>query len=309
MRNSRQSSSSSPTRFALPLSRIGVEGGQSLFRRFQAKTRVNERTRSAEEILAAVRGELQAFRDSTHLGNLQTLAKQEEQTASAITPRCSPRTVDESLDRDELRLGLGKLLEALVDPLPELRPDAELSPRNLVTSCAPPRRRSTHGCASPPNTSSSDAARARVRELETSIEDQQLIADTHAASRCGAAARGAGAGEGGAAAAGAGDDLRGGAGEQRGPRGGARSGDGAARRRRRERASRSCESCSRNSRVRSRRLREALETRRAWLWQQLIIAIAGVAAIYGIGFGWRTCWSRGSAVRARAFAVMTAFAT
>src|ERR1043165_445806 len=40
--------------FALPLSRIGVEGGQSLFRRFQPKTRVTEKTRSAEEIIAAV---------------------------------------------------------------------------------------------------------------------------------------------------------------------------------------------------------------------------------------------------------------
>jgi hypothetical protein len=49
--------------FAVPLSRIGVDAGQSLFRRFQPKAQVNERTRSAEELIAAVRGELQAFLD------------------------------------------------------------------------------------------------------------------------------------------------------------------------------------------------------------------------------------------------------
>lgn len=267
--------------FALPLSRIGVEGGQSLFRRFQARTRVNERTRSAEEVIAAVRGELQAFRDSTHLGNLQTLAKQEEQTARDHAALLA-RTVDESLDRTSYDAAIG-LLEALVDPLPELRPDAELAPRNLVTELRTATAALDARLQFRANTASSDAARSRVRELETLIEDQQLVADTHAPAD--AAARleslqrektslleqipewiSAEERENSAARAAA---------------------------REAETARLAAETGAREQELRElfaqlpraeQALREALETRRAWLWQQLIIAIAGVAAIYGIGF-------------------------
>jgi len=162
--------------FALPLTRIGVEGGQSLFRRFQPKTHVDERTRSTEEIIAAVRDELRAFRDSTHLANLQRLAKQGDETMRDHATLLG-RTADESLDRDGYDAASG-LLEALLDPLPELRPDAELAPRNLVTEIRGATAALDARLRFTPNTTTSDAARRRVRELSTLIEDQKIVADT-----------------------------------------------------------------------------------------------------------------------------------
>src|SRR6185436_6788546 len=267
--------------FALPLSRIGVEGGQSLFRRFQPKARVGERTRSAEEIIAAVRGELQAFRDSTHLGNLETLAKQGEQTARDHAVLLA-RTVDETLDRTSYDAAIG-LLGALLDPLPELRPGAELAPRNVVTEIRTATAALDARLCFIANTASSDAARSRVRELETLIEDQKLVAETHAPAdavkqleslerekssllhevpelifaeeRENSAARTAA--------------------------------------RETETARLAAETGAREQELRElfaqlpraeQALREALETRRTWLWRQLFIAVAGMGALYVAGF-------------------------
>jgi hypothetical protein len=267
--------------FALPLARIGVEGGQSLFRRFQPKTRVNERTRSAEEIIAAVRGELQAFRDSTHLKNLETLAKQGEQTGRDHAALLV-RTVDETLDRTSYDAAIG-LVEALLDPLPELRPGAELAPRNLVTEIRTATAALDTRLRFTANTASSDAARARSRELETLIEDHQLVADTHAPTdaekRMESLQREK-------------SSLL----QQVPERIFAEEQENSLARtaaREAETAGLAAETEAREQQLRElfvqlpraeQALREALETRRAWLWQQLIIAIAGVVAIYAIGF-------------------------
>jgi hypothetical protein len=267
--------------FALPLSRIGVDASQTLFRRFQPKTQVTERTRSAEEIIAAVRGELQAFRDMTQLRNLDTLAKQGEQTIREHGVLLA-RSVDESLDRDGYDAATG-LLEALLDPLPELRPDAELAPRNLVTEIRTATAALDARLRFTANTVSSGAARKRVRELESLIEDQKIVADTlapadavheeeslerekaslleqvpeliFAEERENSVARTAA--------------------------------------REAETARLAVETEAREQELRElfvqrpraeQALREALETRRSWLWQQLIFAVIGVAAIYAIGF-------------------------
>jgi hypothetical protein len=267
--------------FALPLSRIGVDAGQSLFRRFQPKTHVDERTRSAEEIIAGVRSELQTFRDSTQLKNLDTLAKQGEQTIRDHAALLA-RSVDETLDRDGYDAAAA-LMEALLDPLPELRPDAELAPRNLVTEIRTATAALDARLRFVANTSSSDGARKHVRELATLIEDQRVVADTLAPAD---AARQVESLEREKAS------LL----EQVPELIFAEERENSAARtaaREAETARLSAETEAREQELRElfvqlpraeQALREALETRRSWLWQQLIFAALGVAAIYAIGF-------------------------
>ncbi|HUP59658.1 MAG TPA: hypothetical protein VNA69_04485 [Thermoanaerobaculia bacterium] len=162
--------------FATPLSRIGVDAGQSLFRRFQPRTLVTEQTRSAEEVIAAVRSELKTYRETTHLENLETLAKQGEETAAAGTTLLSGVT-DETLDRDGYESAI-QLLDALLDPLPDLRADADLAPRNLVTEINNATAALDVRLGFLPNTSASDAARKRIREVTALLQDQRLVADT-----------------------------------------------------------------------------------------------------------------------------------
>jgi hypothetical protein len=267
--------------FALPLSRIGLDGGQSLFRRFQPKTHVNERTRGAEEIIAAVRGELQAFRDSTQLRNLDTLAKQGDETTRDFNALLA-RTLDETLDGDGYEAAAG-FLAALLDPLPELRPGAELAPRNLVTELRTATGALDARLHFTPNSASSDAARKRVRELESLIQDQKVVAETLAP----------------ADAAQQLDALehekesllrevpeivfaeeR----ENSTARSAAREA---------EAARLAAETQGKEQELRElfvqlpraeQALREALETRRSWLWTQLWIAIGGVTALYVVPF-------------------------
>lgn len=268
--------------FALPLSRIGVDGGQSLFRRFQPKTQVSERTRSAEEIIAAVRSELQAFRDKTHLRNLETLAKQGDEVVRDHAALLV-RTADESLDRDGYS-GATAMLEALLDPLPELRPGAELAPRNLVTEIRSATAALDTRLRFVANTAASDAARKRVRELETLIEDQQVVAETLAPAD--AAQQLASLEEEKSSLLGQVPETI--FAEER-DNSTARS---AAREA--EAARLAEETVAREQELRElfvalpraeQALREALEARRAWLWQQVIIAIAGVVANSAIA--WR----------------------
>lgn len=162
--------------FAVPLSRIGVDAGQSLFMRFQPKTFVNDRTRSADEVIAAVRGELQTHRDRTHLQNLEALAKQGEQTANGFAALLA-RVVDETLDRHDYPAAIA-LLDALLDPLPDLRSDADVAPRNLVTEIHTATAALDTRLRFTPNTAASDAARKRIRELDNLLADQKLVADT-----------------------------------------------------------------------------------------------------------------------------------
>lgn len=263
--------------FALPLSRIGVEGGQSLFRRFQPKTRVNERTRSAEEIIAAVRSELQTFRDSTHLKNLETLAKQGDETRRDHGALLA-RTVDETLDRASYDAAIGEL-EALLDPLPELRSGAELTPRNLVTEIRTATAALDARLHFTANTASSDAARSRVRELETLIEDQQLVADTHAPADATQQLESLEREKASLL-----HDVPGLIFAEERENSAART---AAREM--ETARLAEETAAREQELRElfvqlpraeQALREALETRRSWLWQQMFIAIAGLAVVY-----------------------------
>lgn len=161
--------------FAVPLSRIGVDAGQSLFKRFQAKTQVTEKTRSAEEVIAAARGELQAFRDGTHLANLERLARQQEETANELTSLVTSVT-DETLDRESFAIA-SDVLEALIDPLPDLRADAEVSPRNLATSIRDATAALDARLPFAPENSGSAEMRARVRELDELLRDQAAVAE------------------------------------------------------------------------------------------------------------------------------------
>lgn len=162
--------------FATPLSRIGVDAGQSLFRRFQPKTLVTEQTRNADELIAAVRAEVKAHRDTVQLQNLETLARQGEQTAANFQALLEG-AVDETLDRDDYHSASG-LLEALLDPMPDLRAGADPAPRNLVTEIQNATSALDARLQFLPNHTASETARKRVRELETLIEDQKLVADT-----------------------------------------------------------------------------------------------------------------------------------
>jgi hypothetical protein len=297
-------------RFAMPLSRIGVDAGQSLFRRFQPKTQVTDRTRSAEEVIAAVRGELQTFRDSMHLRSLQTLAKQADETIREHAVLLAG-AVDETLDRGGYDAA-ASLLDALLDPLPELRPNAELAPRNLVielrtaTAALDTRLRFT------PDSSESYGARKRVRDLETLIQDQQVVADTvapaGAATELEAMER-----EKAAVLARVPEILFAEEKENNAARNTARE---------TEAARLTAETADKEQELRElfvqlpraeQGLREALETRRAWLWRQVLIAVAGVAVMYAIPFGFgvlsanfgRITWMVGWAVVL--FGIVTAF--
>lgn len=150
--------------------------GESLFRRFQPKTLVSEKTRSADELIAAVRNELQTHRDSVHLQNLGTLSTQSDHAAAQAVAHLD-RLVDETLDGDDFQSAI-HLLEALLDPLPDVRSDTEIAPRNLVTEITAATAAFDARIRFTPSNGTSDAARKRVRELANVMRDQQLVADT-----------------------------------------------------------------------------------------------------------------------------------
>lgn len=165
--------------FAVPLARIGLDAGQSLFRRFQPKSVVTEKTRSAEELIAGARAELQQHRDSVHLKNLRALEEQREKTATAAAELLS-RVIDETLDRDDYASATA-FTGALIDPLPDVRDDADAAPRNVVTEIRAATAALDARVRFTPNTSASDTARKRVRELSSMLRDQKLVAETVAA--------------------------------------------------------------------------------------------------------------------------------
>jgi hypothetical protein len=161
--------------FAVPLSRIGIEAGQSLFNRFQARTLVNEKTRSADEVIVAVRNELKAHRDGAYLENLGILHRQGEQIAADFAVLLST-TVDDSLDRNGF-VETTRMLEALLDPLPDLRPEAGVGPRNLVTEINSATAAFDARLRFTPNVTTSEATRKRIRDLDALLADQTLVAD------------------------------------------------------------------------------------------------------------------------------------
>jgi len=264
--------------FALPVARIG---GESLFRRFQPKSVVTEKTRSADELIAGTRTELQQHRDSVHLKNLRTLEEQRETTAIAAAALLS-RVIDQTLDRD----GYGSaaaLADALIDPLPDVRDDADIAPRNLVTELRTATAALDARIKFTANTAGSDAARKRVRELSALLRDQKLVAETVAADS-------------------AAEQLE----ELEKERESLlrqlpemvfaeEAENNAARNaaRETEQARLATESETKEQQLRElfaqkprleHGLREALEARRVWLWRQLAWAAAGVTAIYAIAY-------------------------
>ncbi|HEY0158275.1 MAG TPA: hypothetical protein VGF28_13415 [Thermoanaerobaculia bacterium] len=286
--------------FALPLSRIGVEGGESLFRRVRPKTLVGERTRGAEEIIAGVRAELQAFRDSTHLRNLEALAKQGRETERELVALLA-RAVDETLDRDGYDAAIA-LLDALLDPLPELRADAELAPRNLVTEIGTATAAFDARLHFFANTAASDAARKRVGELEALIQDQQVVAETHvpadAARQLEELER-----EKASLLRQVPELVFAEEGENSRARTAAREAEAlrlAGETEAREQELR--ELFAQLPRA-EQALREALETRRSWLRQQFFIAAAGIAAMYLLPFS----FARSALVFAALFSLFAAF--
>ena len=265
---------------AVPLSRIGMEAGQSLFRRFQAKTSVGEKTRSADELIAAVRAELKTHR-STHLENLERVAKHGEEASAELTALLA-RVVDEALDRADYPSTLA-FLDALVDPLPDLRPDAEVAPRNLVTELNAATSALDARLGFVPNTAASGAARQRIRELESLLQDQQLVADTlhpEAAAEQLESMRTER------------DQLRRSVPEilfaEEAANNAARTSAREAEAARLAEETRSREQQLRDlfaQRPRAEQtLRELLEARRLWLWRTLLWAVLGVGAVYGLPF-------------------------
>lgn len=169
--------------FAGPLSRIALEAGQSLFKRFQVRTAVTETTRSAEEVIAAVRAELRVHREGAHTNELHALELQREQTASELAALLT-RVVDETLDGDDHASATG-LLEALLDPAPDIHAGTGVAPRNLVTEIRTATAALDARLRFQPQTAASDAARARLRDLDHLREDQTLVADVVASTTAG----------------------------------------------------------------------------------------------------------------------------
>jgi hypothetical protein len=264
--------------FALPLARIG---GESLFRRFQPKSVVNEKTRSAEELIAGARAELQQHRDSVHLKNLRTLDEQRETTASAAIALLS-RVVDETLDRDGYVSAIA-LADALIDPLPDVRDDADVAPRNIVTELRAATAALDARVRFTPNTAASDAARKRVRELSAMLRDQKLVAETVAA---GSAAEQLAQleRERQSLLQQLPETVFAEEAENNAARNAAREAEQA--RLTTESETKEQQLCDLFAQKPSAEhaLREALEARRAWLWRQLTWAAAGVAAFYAIAY-------------------------
>ncbi|HEX8253482.1 MAG TPA: hypothetical protein VF846_10060, partial [Thermoanaerobaculia bacterium] len=161
--------------FAAPLARIGVDAGQSLFKKFQPKTFVTAKTRDADEVIAAVRAELHTHRDRVQSANLQALANQGEQTFTEVAALLG-RTVDETLDRHDYPAAI-EMLTALIDPMPDLPAGADVSPRDVVTELNAATSALDTRLRFAPNTAASSAARKRVRELDELLQSQQLAAD------------------------------------------------------------------------------------------------------------------------------------
>ncbi|HKS22637.1 MAG TPA: hypothetical protein VJZ76_07555 [Thermoanaerobaculia bacterium] len=261
---------------ALPLSRIG---GESLFRRFQPKTIVGEKTRSAEELIAGARAELQQHRDSVHLKNLRTLDEQRDAATAATTALLS-RTIDEALDCDGYAPAIA-LAEALVDPLPDVRDDADAAPRNVVTEIRAATAALDARVRFTPNTAASAAARKRVRELSTMLVDQKLVAETVAAE--GAAEQLAELErERAALLQQLPDIVFAEEAENNAARNAAREAEAARLAGESEAKEQHLRELFAQKPRAEQALREALETRRAWLWRRLGVAAGGVAAIVAL---------------------------
>jgi hypothetical protein len=267
--------------FSVPLSRIGLDAGRSLFQRFQARTLVTESTRSADEVIAAVRHELAVHRDTTHVQNLQTLNAQCEQTGTTFASLLRS-AVDESLDRDGYPAAI-RLLEALIDPLPDLRADADIAPRNLITEINTATAALDARLRVTPNTAASDVARKRARELGDLLADQKPVADALEAQS---------APEQLAALQQERDELArrlpellfAEEAENNATRHAARDAQAARLAAETEGAEqRLRELFARKPRA-EQALREALEARRAFLWRTILWACLGLAAAYGIAY-------------------------
>lgn len=161
--------------FAVPMSRIGVEAGQSLFRAFRPKTLVTEKTRNAEEVITAVRAERKAHHETTHIKNLHGLAVQGEQTTKQFADLLAG-VVDETIDTKGYPAAI-RLLEAMLDPTPDIRSETGVAPRNLVTEINAATAVLDQRLKFTPGTSASDTKRKRIRDIDTLLADQKLVAD------------------------------------------------------------------------------------------------------------------------------------
>jgi len=284
---------------------LTASAGESLFKRFQPKTLVNEKMRSAEELIAAVRNELKAHRDSVHLQNLDTLARQSDQAAGKATALLD-RVVDETLDGGDYPSAI-HFLEALLDPLPDVRPDAGVAPRNLVTDIHAGTAALDARLRFMPNIAASDGARKRVRELTNVLQDQKLVADAlspvTAAEQLDEMER-----EQSALLARLPELLFAEESENNTARNAARDA---------EAARLAAESEAREQELRELfaqrpraeyALREALEFRRSWIWRQIIWASLGVAVIYAIPYAFGVLRANLSRVAWTAVVAVAAFA-
>jgi hypothetical protein len=273
--------------FVRPVSRIGLDAGQSLFRRFQPKTLVTEKTRSADEVIAGARAELQQHRDSVHLRNLQTIEEQREATAGEIDALLS-RVVDETLDRHDYATAI-TLLDALIDPLPDVRNTGDIAPRNVVTELRAATAALDARLHFVPNTAASDAGRKRLRELSAMLEDQTLVAQTVASQtsdeRLAALRK-----ERESLLQQLPEIVFAEEGENNAARNAAREAEVARLAGESEAKEQQLRELFAQKPRAEHALREALEARRVWLWHQVAWAVAGVAVIFAVPYAFEILW-------------------
>lgn len=157
------------------LEQIGVESGQSLWIAFRAKTTITEKTRSADEVIAAVASEAKAHRDMQQVKALQALALQGDQTAGSIVALLSDK-VDEKLDQKDYHAGI-RCLEALLDPTPELHAYADPGLQNLPTKLHRANQTLDQRLRFTPDEKESQAIHKRIRDLDGLLASQKVAAD------------------------------------------------------------------------------------------------------------------------------------
>jgi hypothetical protein len=267
--------------FALPLSRIGIEAGQSLFHRFQPKAHVSDNTRSAEEVIAACRAELKVHRESIQLDNLTTLAKQGEEVSTGAATLLT-RVVDETLDRADYAAATA-FLDALLDPLADVRSEIDVAPRNLVTEIGTATAALDARLRFTPATSQSEAARKRVRELGSLIKDQRLVAETVAPADA-HEQMDAWEAERGTLLQAVPDIVFKEEAENNAGRNAARDAEATRLKDETEAREQQLRELFGQLPRAEQSLREALEARRVWLWHTVLWAAAGLTALYGVPF-------------------------
>jgi hypothetical protein len=158
--------------FSALLKRLDFEKGLVISREFQPQTRMVEAVATVDDITAAMRGERESFRRNALLRRQTADIERANGTVAAAAA-----AVRELRDTTANSVGFRqciRVLEALIDPFPDLRWDrADLAPRNLCSEIdtASEALDQTLGIQ---GRVESQAMRARARELRAVLQHQQL---------------------------------------------------------------------------------------------------------------------------------------